>query len=175
MFMICGPQSPFANIPVVIDNAVRWIGRRHRAPRAVAELRHLEATPDAVAGVDRTMATILHATVVPRGRNSWFLGANVPESRTVLFYFGGANRTISEGDCIAGITSCGQDPVSSGRIVVHGITSTPAGSTSPASRAPIAELMRWPRPTSSRITATPKRTWPGAVAPAIKMCIRPRW
>ncbi|MEA2625749.1 MAG: hypothetical protein QOD06_1794, partial [Candidatus Binatota bacterium] len=30
LFMICGPQSPFANIPVVIDGIVDWIGQAIR-------------------------------------------------------------------------------------------------------------------------------------------------
>jgi cyclohexanone monooxygenase len=36
MFMVPGPQSPFANIPVVIDGAVTWTGK------AIEHLRHTE-------------------------------------------------------------------------------------------------------------------------------------
>lgn len=91
MFMISGPQSPFANIPVIIDNAVRWIGRaishERLDPHSV-----LEATPEAVkVWVDETEA-VLRASLVRRGEHvrSWFLGANVAGKPHAAFFFHGA-------------------------------------------------------------------------------------
>jgi cation diffusion facilitator CzcD-associated flavoprotein CzcO len=93
MFMISGPQSPFANIPVIIDNAVRWIGRAITHER-YGHLAALEATPEAVQGwVDETEA-LLGASLVRRGESvrSWFLGANVEGKPHAAFFFhGGAN------------------------------------------------------------------------------------
>ena len=89
LFMVCGPQSPFANIPVAAEGVVEWIGA------AIAHLRRndlasIEVTPDAVRDWDRHIDELFHATVLPQCPNSWWLGANVPgKPPTVLFYFGG--------------------------------------------------------------------------------------
>ena len=98
MFMISGPQSPFANIPVVIDNAARWIGR------AISDVEErdlvaLEPTAEAVESWCKQMDAILDATILRQGEdvNSWFLGANMPgKPHVVLFYFGGANAYFDE-------------------------------------------------------------------------------
>jgi cation diffusion facilitator CzcD-associated flavoprotein CzcO len=90
MFMICGPQSPFANIPVVIDGIAEWIGG------AITRLREgdggtMEATPEAVESWRGHIEDLVNATVLPRGKRSWFLGGNIPgKPQVVLFYFGGA-------------------------------------------------------------------------------------
>jgi cation diffusion facilitator CzcD-associated flavoprotein CzcO len=94
MFMISGPQTPFANIPVVIENAVEWIGR---AITHIEEggLGYLEATPMAVDSWVKEVDVIVDATLLRRGEkvHSWFLGANVPgKPHVVLFYFGGAGN-----------------------------------------------------------------------------------
>jgi cyclohexanone monooxygenase len=89
LFMICGPQTPFANIPVVIDGIVDWIGG------ALTHLREnsfktIEPTPDAVEKWTRHMEDLVNATVLPQGKNSWFLGQNIPgKPNVVLFHFGG--------------------------------------------------------------------------------------
>jgi cation diffusion facilitator CzcD-associated flavoprotein CzcO len=91
MFLIAGPQSPFANIPVIIDNAVRWIGRAVSHIRS-DHLRSLEATPEAVQGwVDET-EVLLSTSLVRRGESvrSWFLGANVEGKPHAAFFFHGA-------------------------------------------------------------------------------------
>jgi hypothetical protein len=91
-FVVCGPQSPFANIPVVIDNVVRWIGRAITRSRAAGFAR-FEATPEAPDAWGKHMDELLRRTVLSRGEDvgSWFLGANIPgKPHVVLFYFGGA-------------------------------------------------------------------------------------
>jgi cyclohexanone monooxygenase len=98
MFMISGPQSPFANIPVIIDNAARWIGR------AITDIEErklgaLEPTAEAVEAWCKQMDVYVDATLLSRGEdvNSWFLGANVPgKPHVVLFYFGGANAYFND-------------------------------------------------------------------------------
>jgi cation diffusion facilitator CzcD-associated flavoprotein CzcO len=92
MFMISGPQSPFANIPPIIENTVRWIGQ------ALADMRddghgHMEATPEAVAAWCTHLTELVNATVVSDGEaaHSWFVGANIPDKPHVAqLYFGGA-------------------------------------------------------------------------------------
>ena len=90
LFMILGPQSPFANIPVVIDGIVEWIGRAIRHLRE-NRLAAMEATPDAMETWRRHMDELVNMTVLPKGKRSWFLGDNIPgKPHQVLFHFGGA-------------------------------------------------------------------------------------
>lgn len=92
MFMISGPQSPFANIPIVIDGAATWIGKaishlqknKQRKIAATAAANHQWA-----AHVDDVFRMTLLASSAPQVR-SWYVGSNVPgKKETVLFYFGG--------------------------------------------------------------------------------------
>jgi cation diffusion facilitator CzcD-associated flavoprotein CzcO len=90
LFMVCGPQSPFANIPVVINGIVEWIGGAIRHMRDKG-LDTMEATPEAVDYWRGYMDDIVNATILSKGRHSWFLGDNIPgKPHVVLFYFGGA-------------------------------------------------------------------------------------
>jgi cation diffusion facilitator CzcD-associated flavoprotein CzcO len=90
MFMVCGPQSPFANIPVVIDGIVDWIGRAIRHLRDDG-LDAMEAMPQAVDRWRQHVEDLVNATVLPKGKRSWFLGDNIPgKPHVVLFHFGGA-------------------------------------------------------------------------------------
>ena len=96
MFMVCGPQSPFANIPVVIDGIAEWIGE------AVTHLREeglsrMEPAPEAVEHWRTHMDDLVNATVLSKGKGSWFLGKNIPgKPEVVLFYFGGAGAYRGE-------------------------------------------------------------------------------
>jgi cation diffusion facilitator CzcD-associated flavoprotein CzcO len=96
MYMIGGPHTPFANIPVVIEAVVEWIGcalDRIRAENAVG----LEATPEAVERWREHVQTLLEATVLADGPNSWFLGRNIPGKPDVpLFHFGGVGTYRAE-------------------------------------------------------------------------------
>ena len=47
MFIITGPQSPFSNVPPVIDATVDWIGRAITKMRAEGTAK-MEATPEVV-------------------------------------------------------------------------------------------------------------------------------
>jgi cyclohexanone monooxygenase len=90
MFLICGPQTPFANLPVVIVGIVDWFGAaiRHLEDNGIASI---EATPEAAESWAKHMDDIVNATVLPSGRHSWFLGDNIPgKAHVVLFYFAGA-------------------------------------------------------------------------------------
>ena len=97
-FMVLGPQSPFANIPVVIDGMVDWIGRalRHMREQGLATF---EAKPEAVEAWRKHVDQLVNATVLAKGR-SWFLGDNIPgKPHVTLFHFGGAG--VYRRECLA--------------------------------------------------------------------------
>lgn len=96
LFMVGGPQSPFANIPVVIDGCVEWIGRALVKLRKDSH-RAMAPTPEAVLAWCRHMDDLVNMTVLPRAQGSWFMGGNIPgKPRVVLFYFGGAGAYRDE-------------------------------------------------------------------------------
>lgn len=93
MFMITGPQAPFANLPTSIEQNIVWITRCIQkmeregydvcAPRQDAEDEWSAHT-----------AEIHHQTLMSQGDkvNSWMMGANLEHKKPrVLIYFGGAN------------------------------------------------------------------------------------
>jgi cyclohexanone monooxygenase len=101
MFPVCGPQTSFANLPVVIEGMAAWIGGaiRYMRENGVATM---EATPDAVDRWGRRVQELVDATVLAHGRNSWFLGANIPgKPRVVQYYFGGSGRYRKECEEVA--------------------------------------------------------------------------
>jgi cyclohexanone monooxygenase len=94
MFLVAGPQSPFGNVPVMIENEVRWIGAAidHGLRHDVARL---EPGPAAVQGWVDEVDRSLNATLMRKGTlaHSWFLGLNVDGKPTApLFFFGRANK-----------------------------------------------------------------------------------
>jgi cyclohexanone monooxygenase len=94
MFLIAGPQSPFGNIPVMIENEVRWIGAAigHGLTHGVDRL---EPAPTEVQKWVDEVDRSLNATLMRKGTlaNSWFLGLNVDgKPAAPLFFFGRANK-----------------------------------------------------------------------------------
>jgi cation diffusion facilitator CzcD-associated flavoprotein CzcO len=94
MFLVAGPQTPFGNIPVMIENEVRWIGAAigHGVRHEVARL---EPGPTEVQGWVDEIDRSLNATLMRKGTlaHSWFLGLNVEGKATApLFFFGRANK-----------------------------------------------------------------------------------
>ena len=98
LFMISGPQSPFANIPPVVENSVHWIAKAisaSREKRAVA----VEPEAESVAAWGTLLNQYVDATVIRHGTDvrSWFLGANVAgKPTTAQFHFGGAGTYFSQ-------------------------------------------------------------------------------
>lgn len=96
MFMVGGPQTPFANIPVVIDSVAEWIGNAvtYMRDKGVAAM---EPAPASVEVWSQTANAIVNATVLSKGRNSWFVGDNIPgKPQATLFYFGGVGAFRGE-------------------------------------------------------------------------------
>jgi cyclohexanone monooxygenase len=105
MFIITGPQSPFSNVPPVVDVAVDWIGKA--ISKADAEgVDVIEARPEAVDGWVALMVELLDQTLLGQATElkSWFMGANIEgKAHAPLHYFGGAagyfdeiNKSLSE-------------------------------------------------------------------------------
>ncbi len=98
MFIITGPQSPFSNVPPVVDVAVDWIGRAiSKADTLDADV--IEAKPEAVESWIKLMQDLLDATLLGQATElkSWFLGANIPgKAHAPLHYFGGASGYFTE-------------------------------------------------------------------------------
>ncbi len=101
LFMVGGPQSPFANIPVVIDGCVDWIGRALKLMHE-KECASIEPTAEAVAQWGTHMNDLVNATLMHQAKRSWFMGDNIPgKPHAVLFYFGGAGNYRKE--CLAAL------------------------------------------------------------------------
>ncbi|KHK88128.1 hypothetical protein LK12_23355 [Novosphingobium malaysiense] len=94
MFIVTGPQAPFANLPTSIEQNVIWISRciekmeregyKVFRPRPQAEREWTAHTAD-----------IHRQTLMAEGDkvNSWMMGANREDKPPrVLIYFGGANE-----------------------------------------------------------------------------------
>ncbi|QZS52747.1 flavin-containing monooxygenase [Rhodococcus opacus] len=90
MFMIFGPHAPFANGPVIMEGMTKWVGNALEYARAEG-ISRIEAEPEAVEQWGELLIELLNATVVPKGRNNYFVGANIPgKANSPVFFLGGA-------------------------------------------------------------------------------------
>jgi cyclohexanone monooxygenase len=93
MFMITGPQAPFANLPTSIEQNVMYITdciKKMEAESYDLAVPQQNAEDDWVAHT----AEIHEQTLMAQGDkvNSWMMGANRSDKKPrVLIYFGGAN------------------------------------------------------------------------------------
>lgn len=98
MFIITGPQTPFSNVPPVVDASVEWIAKViAKADREGADV--VEVQPQAVEDWVALMQTMLDATLLGGATElkSWFMGANIEgKTHAPLFYFGGAAAYFDE-------------------------------------------------------------------------------
>jgi len=101
LFMISGPQAPFANIPVIIDNTVDWIGKSISHMREHGYGR-MDTTKEIAERWREKVLAGFNATVLLQGAKdtrSWYIGANVEGKRVEpLFWFGGVGPYFSECD-----------------------------------------------------------------------------
>jgi cyclohexanone monooxygenase len=98
MFMVLGPQSPFGNLPTVIEGVVGWIGEViGRLERdGAAEIAPKGA---AVAAWAAYLDQMYRATLLSSGEQvgTWFLGANIPGKPVApLFHFGGVALYLAD-------------------------------------------------------------------------------
>ena len=90
-FMLYGPQSVFANVPVVVELSVNWISKVLQWMKT-KRVDRIEPTPESEVAYNERLMEILHQTVIPKGEaaGSWFFGSNVPGKPTgPLFEFSG--------------------------------------------------------------------------------------
>lgn len=98
MFILCGPQSPFANVPPIHDAAVKWLAGAIQQSKAKG-CHTVEPESQAVDKWTQHIQDLLNATLLGKGLDvgTWFLGANIPgKTPSVLFYFGGADNYLKE-------------------------------------------------------------------------------
>lgn len=101
--MIYGPQSIFANVPVVVELSVEWISRalRHMDEHG---FEVIEPTREAEVQSNARLLASLNATVIPKGRaaGSWFFGNNIPgKAAAPLFDFSGVEAYVALIDQVA--------------------------------------------------------------------------
>jgi len=99
LFMMTGPQSPFANIPVVVDQTADWIGRTILYMRDHGHAR-MDTKKETADTWREKVNAVFNATVLPQGAkdtNSWFVGANV-EGKPIepLLWLGGVGPYVQE-------------------------------------------------------------------------------
>ena len=94
LFMITGPQAPFANLPTTIEENIKWIS---------SCIKHMEGNKYTSADVrleaeehwSQHATEVIDLTVMKYGHeaNTWFLGSNIPgKGPSTLVYFGGADN-----------------------------------------------------------------------------------
>lgn len=98
MFMIVGPQTPFANVPPLVEAGTRWMGQAIAHTVATGN-DYFAATPESVQAWVEKIQMLLDATLLGGATElgAWFMGANVPgKAHAPLFYFGGATAWFDE-------------------------------------------------------------------------------
>ncbi|HEX4107600.1 MAG TPA: NAD(P)/FAD-dependent oxidoreductase [Solirubrobacteraceae bacterium] len=103
LFTIAGAHGPLANVPILIDRQVAFVGR------AIEHLRDhgyasIEATPQAVDAFAEQLQRLLDGTLLGDAAKvgSYYLGANIPgKAHTTLVYFGGAAKYFKEISAVA--------------------------------------------------------------------------
>ena len=95
LFMISGPQAPFANIPIIIDNTAHWIGQTISYMKSHHHAT-IDTLPKAAENWAQQVNMVFQATILPEGAKetrSWYIGANVKGKRVEpMFYFGGVGN-----------------------------------------------------------------------------------
>ncbi|MCH7700027.1 MAG: NAD(P)/FAD-dependent oxidoreductase [Chloroflexi bacterium] len=93
MFMITGPQSPsvLCNMPMAIEQHVEWIAGCMSHMRE-EKLESIEALGDAEEGWMALHMRIADATMILQ-TDSWWVGANIPGKRRILYPFVGGLPT----------------------------------------------------------------------------------
>lgn len=104
-FMVAGPQTPFANIPVVGEYCVGWLsGLLKTMHERNADM--VEPTSEAVEEFSKLVEAVTDMTVFRRGGvRNWFLGTNIPgkPEATVMWLGGvGSFREVGEAEASGG-------------------------------------------------------------------------
>jgi hypothetical protein len=97
MFMVAGPQTPFANIPVVSEYCVEGISDLLRFARDHGS-DVIETSSAAVDKFSRLTEAVIDATVLRKGgKRTWFLGSNIPGNpEAAVMWLGGVGAYCDE-------------------------------------------------------------------------------
>ena len=101
-FMVTGPGSPgvLVNMPVAIEQHVEWISDCIAHMRAQG-LQHIEAQAQASEQWMQEVNRAAAATLLPKAKHSWYLGANIPgKPRVFMPYAGGMAHYRKQCDAI---------------------------------------------------------------------------
>ena len=93
LFMVAGPQSPFANLPPGAEQEGGWIADLITHART-SDIRFVEPLEDAEQAWNAHVTEVAQQSIMIHGEkvNSWFTGANIEgKARAFNVYFGGAN------------------------------------------------------------------------------------
>jgi cyclohexanone monooxygenase len=93
MFMVAGPQSPFANLPPGAQEQGNWIADLIVQMREQG-IEYFQPTAESEDEWTQHLTEVAEALVTRYGpeANSWFAGANIEgKPRAFNVYFGGAN------------------------------------------------------------------------------------
>jgi cyclohexanone monooxygenase len=97
-FMIFGPQAPFANGPLVIDNTSDWIGKMMSYMRTKG-YNGVVSNEEAAEKWRAHVNLVFDSTVIAQSSKdvgAWLVGANVEsKEKQTLFYFGGVPAYIA--------------------------------------------------------------------------------
>jgi hypothetical protein len=100
--MVTGPGSPgvLVNMPVAIEQHVEWISDCIAHMRAQG-LQHIEAQAQASEQWMQEVNRAAAATLLPKAKHSWYLGANIPgKPRVFMPYAGGMAHYRKQCDAI---------------------------------------------------------------------------
>ncbi|KAE8765880.1 flavin-containing monooxygenase [Georgenia thermotolerans] len=103
MFMVAGPQSPFANLPPGAQQIGDWIGDLMAYMRE-HDIEFMEPTREAEVAWTAHLNEVAKMSTAGDGEavNSWFTGANIEgKVRAFNVYFGGANNYADRCDAEA--------------------------------------------------------------------------
>ncbi|KAK1966756.1 steroid monooxygenase [Colletotrichum sublineola] len=92
MFMVCGPQTPIGNMPVMIEMAVTWIGKtlRYMEEKHLATVNVSEKASDAWTQHNNEVFNSTWFPEPAKATHNWAIGTNIPgKPFNVLCYFGG--------------------------------------------------------------------------------------
>ncbi|WP_342661420.1 NAD(P)/FAD-dependent oxidoreductase [Rhodococcus ruber] len=98
MLMITGPQAAFANMPVVIEEVVEFIGRILATMQSEGHAQVM-ATPAGAQKWTEHTAEVVELSLLREGGSvgSWFVGANVKDKpNKPMYYLGGAKAFFEE-------------------------------------------------------------------------------
>jgi cation diffusion facilitator CzcD-associated flavoprotein CzcO len=94
MFMITGPSQTAGNVPVVMDEVVKWIGRAlgHMKEHGYTRMEATQEASDAWGqrAMDVLEQTVLTGVNIGEGIHSWMIGTNVRGEVRPLFWMGGS-------------------------------------------------------------------------------------